>query len=41
VDAVAETRAAFSGKKSEPVRAISGPSRKPSSGSTGATTAVA
>ena len=41
VDAVAETRAAFSSKKSEPVRAISGPSRKPSSGSTGATAAVA
>jgi CHAD domain-containing protein len=41
VDAVAETRAAFSHKKSEPMRAVSTPSRKLSSGSTGATTAVA
>jgi len=39
VDAVAETRAAFSGKKSEPVRAVAAPGRRPSSGSTAATAA--
>jgi CHAD domain-containing protein len=41
VDAVAETRTALSGKKSEPVNAATLPSRKPSSGSAGASAAVA
>ncbi|MGA8489840.1 MAG: CHAD domain-containing protein [Terriglobales bacterium] len=41
VDAVAEARAAFSGKKSEPVRAAAVPSRKPSAESAGASAAVA
>jgi CHAD domain-containing protein len=40
VDAVAETRAALSGKKSEPVHTVA-PPRKPSAGSAGATAAVA
>lgn len=41
VDAVAETRAALSGKKSEPVSAVPAPGRKPSTVSVGASTAVA
>jgi CHAD domain-containing protein len=41
VDAVSETRAALSGKRPEPIRAASAPSRKPSTGSSGASSAVA
>lgn len=41
VDAVAETRAAFSGKKLEPVLAAASPGRKPSTGSAEASAAVA
>ena len=41
VDAVAETRAAFSAKKAEPIHAVTAPSRKPSAGSAGAGAAVA
>jgi len=41
VDVVAETRAAFSTKKSESTHAASAPGRKPSAGSAGATAAVA
>src|SRR5580658_2377439 len=41
VDAVAETRAALSAKKSEAIHAIAAPSRKPSTGSAGAGAAVA
>jgi hypothetical protein len=41
VDAVAETRAAFSAKKSEPIQAVTAPSRKPSGGTAGASAAVA
>jgi CHAD domain-containing protein len=41
VDAVAETRAALSSKRSEPVHAAAAPGRKPSTGSAGATAAVA
>jgi CHAD domain-containing protein len=41
VDAVAETRAALSGKKSEPVQAVAAPSRKPSGATAGASAAVA
>jgi CHAD domain-containing protein len=41
VDAVAETRASLSAKKSEAIHAIAAPSRKPSAGSAGAGAAVA
>src|SRR5580658_2121728 len=41
VDAVAETRAALAGKKSEPIRAVAVPSRKPSTQTAAATSAVA
>jgi CHAD domain-containing protein len=41
VDAVAETRAALSGKKSEPVHKAVAPSRRPLAGSADAATAVA
>jgi CHAD domain-containing protein len=41
VDAVAETRAAFSSKKSDAIRGAAVPSRKPSAETAGATTAVA
>jgi CHAD domain-containing protein len=41
VDAVAETRAALAGKKSEPIRAAGVPSRKPSAEAAEASTAVA
>jgi CHAD domain-containing protein len=41
VDAVAETRAALSAKKSEPIQAVTAPSRKPSGGTAGASAAVA
>ena len=41
VDAVAETRAALSAKKAEPIHAVTAPSRKPSAGSAGAGAAVA
>lgn len=41
VDAVAETRTALSSKKPEPVQAGAPPGRKPSTGSAGASTAVA
>jgi CHAD domain-containing protein len=41
VDAVAETRAALSSKKSEPIHAAAAPGRKPSTVSAGASAAVA
>jgi CHAD domain-containing protein len=41
VDAVAETRAALSAKKSEPMHAVAAPSRRPSAGSTVTRAAVA